>query len=748
MASLRAWRGPGHRTVRNPHRYVPGTALGSRCRCASSSTQDRTENVSLARDRPGLSRRLGVRPPFVPVPVRSSPPAPSPLVPVPVRSSPPSSVRLSSVRPAWWRSDRRRQVHAARLTGVVRHGLRRRRRGVRLLHQGGARRRSPSGRGRRPPAPATSTGATRCGWPRVPRRRASRSSTPRPSPSWRRRHRSPRRSCRVWSRWQNASGPRLLPLHAAVASTTPARQEATTGPRMPASQAVRTPRRSRMVGQLSRTLPLSSCPRRRGRGASRPPLSNPSSRRCVVLATIRSATLLGARGRPVIVEVHVGQGLPGVQRRRAARRGVPRGADRVRAALAVERARLAQSNALTVNLAPSGVRKGGAGLDLADRRRPPGRHGGGAGRRPSTGLGVRGRARARRLDPPGHRHRAARRRPRRRRRRGARRLRARGRARRRRGRSAGVASLDRRWSRVPRGARSRGPIHHPIRARRRRTRPARPHRRPGSARRPPRARGGGGRRAPPAPDRAARVGQDDAGAAAARRCCPLLEPDVALETTMIHSAAGVCLPAGGPRRRPPLPGPAPHGVARWPWSAAARRRMRPGEVSCAHGGVALLRRAGRVRAPPCSTDSASRLEEGVVRVTRARATVDVPGPLPPRRRHEPVPVRRKWHQPGACRCGRTPRLRYLRRVSGPLLDRFDLRARGRPTRASTSCSARPSGEPSAVVPGPGAPGAATARWREASPSTPGIPAHRLDELAPLTAAATRRAAARARGATA
>jgi magnesium chelatase family protein len=30
-----------------------------------------------------------------------------------------------------------------------------------------------------------------------------------------------------------------------------------------------------------------------------------------VLATIRSATLLGARGRPVTVEVHVGQGLPG-----------------------------------------------------------------------------------------------------------------------------------------------------------------------------------------------------------------------------------------------------------------------------------------------------------------------------------------------------------------------------------------------------------------------------------------------------
>ena len=45
-----------------------------------------------------------------------------------------------------------------------------------------------------------------------------------------------------------------------------------------------------------------------------------------MLATVPSATLLGVEGRPVRVEVHVSQGLPGLHRRRPARHHVPRGA--------------------------------------------------------------------------------------------------------------------------------------------------------------------------------------------------------------------------------------------------------------------------------------------------------------------------------------------------------------------------------------------------------------------------------------
>ncbi len=83
-----------------------------------------------------------------------------------------------------------------------------------------------------------------------------------------------------------------------------------------------------------------------------------------MLATIASATLLGVEGRPVSVEVHVSSGLPGF-----AVVGLPDAAcrearDRVRAALLSSGLGWPQRR-ITVNLAPSGLRKNGAGLDLA-----------------------------------------------------------------------------------------------------------------------------------------------------------------------------------------------------------------------------------------------------------------------------------------------------------------------------------------------------------------------------------------------
>ena len=83
-----------------------------------------------------------------------------------------------------------------------------------------------------------------------------------------------------------------------------------------------------------------------------------------MLASIPSASLLGVTGAPVTVEVHVGKGLPGYRIV-----GQPDGPcresrDRVRAA--VMSSGLEWPNqCITVNLAPSGTRKVGAGLDLA-----------------------------------------------------------------------------------------------------------------------------------------------------------------------------------------------------------------------------------------------------------------------------------------------------------------------------------------------------------------------------------------------
>ncbi|HEY2214523.1 MAG TPA: YifB family Mg chelatase-like AAA ATPase, partial [Acidimicrobiales bacterium] len=83
-----------------------------------------------------------------------------------------------------------------------------------------------------------------------------------------------------------------------------------------------------------------------------------------MLAAISTATLTGAVGQQVSVEVHVSNGLPGFTIVGLPDAAVRESRDRVRAAL-LSSGLPWPLRRVTVNLAPSGVRKGGAGLDLA-----------------------------------------------------------------------------------------------------------------------------------------------------------------------------------------------------------------------------------------------------------------------------------------------------------------------------------------------------------------------------------------------
>ena len=82
-----------------------------------------------------------------------------------------------------------------------------------------------------------------------------------------------------------------------------------------------------------------------------------------MIASIPSAVLLGVDGRPVSVEVHVSNGLPGLTLVGLPDAAVRESRDRVRAAL-VSSGLPWPRRRITVNLAPSGMRKAGAGLDL------------------------------------------------------------------------------------------------------------------------------------------------------------------------------------------------------------------------------------------------------------------------------------------------------------------------------------------------------------------------------------------------
>lgn len=150
---------------------------------------------------------------------------------------------------------------------------------------------------------------------------------------------------------------------------------------------------------------------------------------------------------------------------------------------------------------------------------------------------------------------------------------------------------------------------------------------------------------------------------------PPLDPDESFEVTRIASAAGGDPPRELARDRPFR---APHHTA----STAAlvgggSARPRPGEVTMAHRGVLFLDELGEF--PPSALDALRQpLEERVVRISRQAQSLELPAEFLLIACTNPCPC---GLEATACRCNDSQRQRYRRRLSAPLLDRFDLRLR-------------------------------------------------------------------------
>ena len=150
---------------------------------------------------------------------------------------------------------------------------------------------------------------------------------------------------------------------------------------------------------------------------------------------------------------------------------------------------------------------------------------------------------------------------------------------------------------------------------------------------------------------------------------PPLTPMEALETSMIHSLSGL-LDAGGISRARPFR--EPHHTASMAAIVGGGRGAKPGEISLAHNGVLFLDEFPEYPRAVLET-LRQPIETGEVVVARANAHVKYPCKFmlvaaanPCRCGYLSDPNRACGRAPG---CGDD----YLGKISGPLLDRFDLR---------------------------------------------------------------------------
>ncbi len=224
---------------------------------------------------------------------------------------------------------------------------------------------------------------------------------------------------------------------------------------------------------------------------------------------------------------------------------------------------------------------------------------------------------------------------------------------------------------------------------------------------------------------------------------PPLTVSEALEVARVHSAAGLPLPSHVLPVRPPFRAPH-HSSSLVSIVGGGGAAMRPGELSCAHRGVLFLDELGEFSGAVLDT-LRQPLEERQVRVSRAKATAVFPSDVLLVAAMNPCPCGADLG-PGSCRCSEATRQRYRARVSGPLLDRFDLRIRlDRPEVADLVRSIGgdlPLGESDAAFESTATVAARVTAARKVAgrrgfPSNSAIPSASLDLLAPLSAGALR-----------
>lgn len=148
---------------------------------------------------------------------------------------------------------------------------------------------------------------------------------------------------------------------------------------------------------------------------------------------------------------------------------------------------------------------------------------------------------------------------------------------------------------------------------------------------------------------------------------PPMSDAEALEAAAVQSLGGLFAPGQWKTR----PFRSPHHTTSGVALVGGGANPRPGEISLAHCGVLFLdelpefdRRVLEVLRQP--------LESGTISISRAASRADFPARFQLVAAMNPCPCGYLGHPSDKCRCSRESVLRYQGRLSGPLLDRFDL----------------------------------------------------------------------------
>lgn len=152
------------------------------------------------------------------------------------------------------------------------------------------------------------------------------------------------------------------------------------------------------------------------------------------------------------------------------------------------------------------------------------------------------------------------------------------------------------------------------------------------------------------------------------RLLPPLSTEHALEVAAIRSVASTPMDRADFRERPLR---APHHSATAVALVGGGNKARPGEISLAHRGVLFLDELAEFK-PSVLDCMREPLESGKITISRANYQVVFPADFQLLAAMNPCPCGHASDPRVACRCSPDRVARYLGKLSGPLLDRFDL----------------------------------------------------------------------------